>query len=80
MPASSAGKINSMRIAEHSVPSDTVMQIFAAIAEPALSKFPTIRVTIINTDAEVMMVGIDLIYDSDKACLIGNFLFLRCSK
>ena len=56
--ANTAGSNNIINIAEHAVPLDIVMQIFAAIAE---AKFPTINVTIISIDADVNIVWMDLL-------------------
>ena len=51
--AITAGNNISIRIAEHKVPTEIVLQIIAAIAD---AKFPTIKVTNISIEADVIIV------------------------
>ena len=73
--ARTAGSNVKIKIVEHNVPSDIVLQIFAAIAD---AKFAIIKVTIISIELDVNIVCIDLLYES----IIDSFipLLFLCSR
>ena len=73
--ARTAGNNVKIKIVEHKVPSETVLQILEAIAEV---KFAIIKVTIISIELDVNIVFIELLYEAIIASFIPlSFLFSK---